>query len=75
LGSSDSNNLILHPFVYVLSSSDSGQLHNQREYIQHQYDSTEQNKNKQQNKQKMYQFRLLTLKEEFLKISVSLHTA
>jgi hypothetical protein len=34
LGAPDINNSILHLFVYVMSSSASGQLHSQHEHIQ-----------------------------------------
>jgi hypothetical protein len=53
----------------LLSSTVSGQLQSQHEYKQQQYDSMGQNK------QETNQFRLLTLKQEFLKIPVSLHIA
>lgn len=54
-------------FVYSLNSAVSGQLQSQHEYKQ-QYDST--GKNEETNR-----FRLLISKEEFPKISLSLHIA
>jgi hypothetical protein len=60
----------------VLSSTANGQLQSQHEHKQQQHDSTGQKENKKQQKQrKMNQFRLLSLKHEFLKISVDLQTA
>jgi hypothetical protein len=59
----------------VLNLTANGQVWSQHEYKQQQCDSTGKNKKKQQKQRKINQFRLLTLKQEFLKISVSLHTA
>jgi hypothetical protein len=62
-----------YTFIYVLSSSASGQLHNQHEYIQQQYDSTEWYKNKEQKKQKWISLGFLHSKKELIKIYASLH--
>jgi hypothetical protein len=62
----------------VLSSTANGQLQSQHEYKQQQYDSTGQNKQettKETTKRKTHQSTLITLKQEFLKISISLQTA
>jgi hypothetical protein len=55
----------------LLSSTASGYLQSQHKHKEQQYDSTGQNKQKTTTKN---QFRLLTLKQEFLKASVHLQS-